>query len=313
MLAMPAPQPLTTEQLQALAERHGVALQRPAPRVRSGQASTVYELNDEVVLRVPHPTTGERTFEAEARILALARAAGVRTPAVLAQERLPWAPGTPYMLMERVRGVNLGEQSLPPHATPGAYRALGRNLARWHLRPTAGDDALPALPRDPHEDLRPGVAALAEQGVLPSEAARWLVGWLDHLAPVASVPHAWRLVHGDARPTNVMVEERAWAFRALLDWGDAHWADPASEFALLPLRAVPLALEGYREVRPDAQAEVNEQRVLWYQLGWGLHALRRAPTHDGTWSAPPTGRLLELLRFYVEGPDEVWRTSVPRA
>lgn len=114
------------------------------------------------------------------------------------------------------------------------------------------------------------------------------------------------MVHGDARPTNVQVG-RDLAYRALLDWGDAQWADPASEFALMPLRAVPYALEGYWEVRPESGGEVSETRVFWYQLAWGVLSLGRASRpEEKTWIAPPAGRRLELLRFAVEKPEGPW-------
>ncbi|BDP41431.1 hypothetical protein DAETH_14000 [Deinococcus aetherius] len=289
-----------------------MAFAPPVSSPLSGGASTVYLLNPEVVLRVPRADLEHSaSFERERLVISLARQAGVRTPALLAFGTLPWAPGKPYMLLERVHGVNLGQLGRPPGELPDTYRELGRDLARWHLRAAHEHDGLALLPRDEHPDPRVGLEALAEEGYLPSEMAEWLGAWLDRLAPQTAQPLVWRVVHGDARPTNVLVSERSGLYRALLDWGDAAWADPASEFALLPLRAVPFALEGYRELRPGVEAEVSEVRVLWYHLGWAVHALRRERSTERTWSAPPVGRLLELLRFFVGDVPPAWRTLRP--
>lgn len=304
-------QNLTAEQVRALAERHGLPpLDWPKPAA-VGAANTVYFLSNEVVLRVAHSPEGAAAAERERRLLPLATRAGVRTPALVGFGQVPGAPGRPYLLLARVPGENLGTLGLAPGQIPEVYRELGRDLARWHLRPAAPDDPLADLPRDPHDDPRPGLASLVERGLLSAEASAWLGLWLDRLAPLAARPAVWRVVHGDARPSNVLVSGSPTSYRALLDWGDAGWADPASEFALMPLRAVPFALEGYRAVRPETQDEVSEARVLWYHLAWAVHALARAPARELTWSAPPAGRLLELLRFYAERPGAAWQALVP--
>ncbi len=297
---------LYLKQLRTIAEHYALPFERMTQPKVPGAVSSVYFFGDSHVLRVATDENGVARFAKEARIIPLARKAGVHTPALLAQGLLDGSPPIPYMLLERDPGDNLGVLNLEPRATPDAYRALGRDLALWHIRAVAENDPLRDLERDAHPDPRLALAALVAQGYLVEDGARWVRVWLDELAPSALVPHAWRVVHGDARPTNMQVN-RDRSYRALLDWGDAQWADPASEFALMPLRAVPYALEGYRKVRTDAYDEVNEARVLWYHLAWAVLSLNREPRPtEKTWSAPPTGRLLELFRFMTEQPGQPW-------
>ena len=78
------------------------------------------------------------------------------------------------------------------------------------------------FPRDAHPDPRQALTTLVEQGYLAGDGAGWVRAWLDRLAPSALMPHTLRVVHGDARPTNV--HGRDLDYRALLDWGDAQWA-----------------------------------------------------------------------------------------
>ena len=294
--------------LRGIAETHGLEPSDNFALLGIGQVSAVHTLNNQVVIRVAlDDTLPTEIYEQEAKIIGLARALSIRTPAVLGSGTVL---GRPYVLLERVWGQNLGSLTLEPRDVPEVYRALGRDLARWHLRPAADSDLLSDLPRDSHADPRPGLAHLIERGFLPLEGTRWLERWLDRLAPHAASPQCLRVVHGDARPSNVLVSGDL-AYQALLDWGDAQWADPASEFALMPLRAVPFALEGYRELRPDAGDEVNEARILWYHLSWAMYALERPTSLERTWSAPPAGRLLELLHFFVDGPSSEWLKWVP--
>lgn len=297
---------LTPAQLRLLADRHGLPLAHLSHPEVPGTVSQVYFFGDRYALRVATDEDGVARFAKEARIIPLAREAGVRTPTLLATGLLEESPPHPYMVLKRDPGDNLGTLGVAPREAAEAYRGLGRDLARWHLRPVGDADPLGDLARDSHSDPRPALTALVERGHLAEDGAAWLRAWLDQLAPAALHPCVWRVVHGDARPTNVQVN-RDLSYRALLDWGDAQWADPASEFALMPLRAVPYALKGYREVRPDAEDEVNEVRIFWYHLSWAVSSLARKPQPlERTWSAPATGRLLELFRFVVEQPGRPW-------
>ncbi len=300
--------PLDEATLRLLRERHGVPAEAPAAVDAPAAANRVIFLGREHVLRVPHDASTAEDLVREARVVPFARAAGVRTPRIVAFDASGVPFGLPYMIVERVHGANLARVA---RSDPAVYRDLGRDLARLH-RAYAPPELAAALPRDPHPDPRPAAAALVDRGLLVGDGGAWLLAWLDALAaqgwpPLPPVP-----THGDAGPSNVLVEEGGGAYMALVDWGDAALRDPAAEFAKLPLRTVPAALEGYREA--GGVPEVSEARVLWYHLAWAVLALGRAPSaRDGTWSAPPNGRLIELARFFAGDPGPGWARLVPPA
>ncbi|GAB3993970.1 hypothetical protein GCM10029992_07050 [Glycomyces albus] len=94
----------------------------------------------------------------------------------------------------------------------------------------------------------------------------------------------------------------------MLDWGDSAWADPAVEFAKLPLRAVPAALEGYLGECDPAWAA----RVLWHHLHWAVGRLAGpADARAAHWSAQPGSRLLEVMRFFLADPPRPWSELRP--
>jgi aminoglycoside phosphotransferase (APT) family kinase protein len=118
------------------------------------------------------------------------------------------------------------------------------------------------------------VTELRVAGHLDQDTARWLSGWFEHLAPHRRPGERRVLVHGDVSPPNLLVTDSG-ELGGLLDWGDAMWADPATDFAKLPLTAIPTVLDGYRQEVPDRDdAPYWEARVLWYHLAWALARLR---------------------------------------
>jgi hygromycin-B 7''-O-kinase len=304
------------EALVAVADRYQIPIDAVRPAPAPGAANFVYFLGDDLVLRIPRGG-GARLAELakEAALIPAVRRAGVRTPAIVTYDDSCTVVGTPYLVLERVRGRDLAALDVPPVAAAEVYRGLGRNLARLHRLTRTSVGWLPGLDTDEGEDPRPMVERLAELGYVDADTARWLIGWFDRLAQWRPADVALVVVHGDAAPTNLIVDGGGSVsggpsgLLALVDWGDAAWSDPAVDFAKIPLRAVPFALQGYREVVSDPGYEgAWEARVLWYHLSWALHRLPHAPrTDERTWTAPPASRLLEILRFFAESPPGVWR------
>lgn len=168
--------------------------------------------------------------------------AGVRTPELVAFDVGGEFFEGPYMVLRRAVGVMPGLPTDPSDIRwRTVYRQLGSELAALHQ----GVGALPDVPADIAADPRPQVAALAEAGYLSADLAAWVSAWFDRLESRAPAAPRARLIHGDASPTNLLVDPESGRLTAILDWGDAAWADPATEFAKLLLRAVPAVLEGY--------------------------------------------------------------------
>ncbi|WP_052423415.1 phosphotransferase family protein [Nonomuraea candida] len=174
------------ETLAALARRHGVAAGRVRPLPR-GVANHVFLLGDDLVLRIPR---GERFLPdlvKEAAVIPVARRAGVRAPEVADFDATRERVGVPYMVLARVRGVELSD--LAPDGAARALREVGRELARLHrLSP----DTAPELPGVPVDDVTADpwtlIAGLHAEGWIDAEAAR-LLGLLRFFT--SPPPHPW--------------------------------------------------------------------------------------------------------------------------
>jgi Ser/Thr protein kinase RdoA (MazF antagonist) len=285
--------------------------------VQTGIINTIYAVGDGLVLRVPRAKYGD-CIGREARVVPQARAAGVRTPALVAvDDRLDILP-VPYALYERVHAATLGLLHREPAEAAHAWRELGHDLARFHVaiapvpwaeRPGARVEA--ESPRRTPAEL---IDAATSDGWLTPIEARWLLAWFDRLAPLAErgtdtrVAH---LLHADTQPTNVLVDAETLEYRALIDWGDARWGDPADEFVGPPLRAVPFMLAGYREVRPLDADETAEARILWGQLRFAVSVLWRGKAAEYAWGERPLPRLIDILRFFLEDHGPRWVALAP--
>jgi aminoglycoside phosphotransferase (APT) family kinase protein len=273
------------DSVSAVFAHHGV----PGPWLpldEAGIATRIYA-TAAVVLRIA--TEGaEAVTDARAESVAapVARAAGVRTPALLAFDDSRALVDRPYSLWERVHGVTVGAGFKDPGAVPDLWRAVGRELARLHLGVRAVNDphgwlhaSAPAEPRS----LLPGLVA---NGRIDRQLADRLDAWLGHLEPALAEASPPRFLHDDLHDKNLMATPDG-ALLALIDWGNAGWGDPARDFASLPLAAAPLALEAYEQIAPGLLGDGFEARVLWARADGALGRLARDPRR--------TGKLRELL------------------
>jgi Ser/Thr protein kinase RdoA (MazF antagonist) len=317
--ALAAETELTSEARAALLARHGLSASTPIARmVSTGIINTVYAVGDDLVLRVPRLKFGDY-IRKEARIVPQARAAGVRTPALVAtDDRLDILP-VPYALYERVHAETLGLLHREPGDAAHAWYELGRDLGRlhagiapipWSQRP--GAQAAVERPRRTPQQLVAEEAA--PDGWLSPIEARWLLAWFERLTPLVErgkETRVARLLHADTQPNNVMVDGETLAYRALIDWGDARWGDVADEFVGPPLRAVPYMLEGHREVLPLEDDDTAEARILWGQLRFAVSVLRRGKALDFGWGERPLPRLIEIMRFFTEYQGPKWSALAP--
>jgi aminoglycoside phosphotransferase (APT) family kinase protein len=292
--------------LHAIAERHAVAGAAISRLPEIGIFNAIYALGTHLILRIPrnHPAFIEAVRK-EALAVPAARAAGVRTPELITFDASLDLLPVPYTLYERVHGETLGLLDQEPGDSPAAWRELGRDLALLHTHVMAqgpiAEVEVEGLP-----DPRPWLDQIAQQGYFTAMEARWLLGWLDRLAPAAleSTPRCF--LHGDIQTTNMLVRAGSLDYLAVIDWGSAGWGDPAWDFAGVPLRAVPLMLQGYREVAALDNEATAEARILWRHLQLALLVLRRSPLPGRSWAERPLAMLLEIMRFMIESPAGVW-------
>jgi aminoglycoside phosphotransferase (APT) family kinase protein len=286
-----------TDPLAEIARRHRIDPAAIAASPAQGIATRVYLLGDHLVLRIARPETAD-DLRKEALVIPAAVSAGVRTPEMI--EFDDDLLDTPYMIVKRANGITPGLPESPADERWGAvYRRLGVELAALHRNITD----LPAATVDESSDPRPDVEKLGETGYLSTDLAEWLIAWFDRLEDRRGADGTVQLIHGDASPQNLLVDPETKRLNAILDWGDAAWADPATEFAKLPLRAVPTVLSGFLD-EPD---ETWAARILWHHLHWAVGRLASPPDPRAAhWSAQPGNRLLEIMRFFNADPPSPW-------
>lgn len=308
-LSLPDFPEVTTEVLQEISRRHGLGANAFSLLPQVGIFNLIYALGEDFVLRVPrdHPISASDAYKESVAVPA-AREAGVRTPRIVAfDDSLDLLP-VPYTVYERVRGETLGLLPQDPAKTPEVWRELGHDLALLHSG-VRKDGPAAGLEMDEMPDPRPWPDELAEEGYFTATEARWLTGWMEHLAPAALAPVPGRFLHGDSQATNVMVREGTLEYLAVLDWGSSGWGDPAWDFAGVPLRVVPSMLEGYRAAAPTDHDV--EARILWRHLQLSLYLLRRDPQPGRSWAERPLGMLLDVMRFLLDSPGPEWSKWTP--
>lgn len=281
----------------------------------TGMVNTVYALGDSFVLRIPrtHPRYAIYLHK-ESVVVPAARAAGVRTPALVVFDGSLDLLPVPYAIYERVHAATLGMLHCEPHEAAAAWHELGRDLARLHVG-VLPDGPVGQIEREQAgKDLRLLVEQRATEGWFTAIESRWFHAWLDRLAPLVGaaangLPH--RLLHADTQPTNVMVAAGSLAYRAVIDWGDARWGDVAGDFLGPPLRAVPYLLAGHRDLALLDADDTIEARILWGQLRFTLGVLPRGAAAGLSWGERPLTRLLEIVRFFGEAPSSRWAALRP--
>ena len=308
---LPPPFPtITDEILYSIAEHHHLKIDKIIALPQVGIFNKIYQLGDDFIIRISrdHPKS-LRIAHTEAIAVPLARAAGVRTPALLVCDVSLHFLSAPYTIYERIRGETLGLLNLEPYDTPAAWRALGHDLALLHAC-VIEDGPATELDYNDLPDPRAWPDELAEAGYFTTIEAKWLRRWLEHLAPAVLAPVQRRFRHGDVQATNMMVSPKSFDYLALIDWGNAHWGDPAFDFGGPPIRTVPYVLEGYRQVMPLENDETAEARILWRHLQLALHNLWQKPQPEYAWAERPLPFLLDIMRFLLEIEDSRWRQLV---
>ena len=292
--------------LEQIAKQMGKTRVMRLPQI--GIINAVYLLDDDLILRIPREGPGEIASAYRERIaVPLARAAGVRTPELVQFDDTRSLLSVPFMVYEYVKGETLELLGLEFGATPQAWRELGRDYARLHTGVTRTEENT-HLEAPPFPSPQRLIEELATRGIFTVRESSWLQGIAERLTPYLDSTEAKVFCHGDAQGTNVMVTPGTHDYLAVLDWGSVTWADPAHEFKSLPMRAVPLVLEGYRSA-----THVNddfEGRILWWQLQAIFSALHRDPLPDLpnlSWAERPMSQLFELMRFLSYPSNEKWK------
>jgi aminoglycoside phosphotransferase (APT) family kinase protein len=203
--------------------------------------------------------------------------------------------GSPGLLMAYVGGTSVAPRVLRrPEFEEARARLTGQlaeALARTHsIEPGELDGAVPAGSADPAlEQISEWERQLDEIGE-PLPAVELGLRWLRASAPA---PAEARLVHGDFRLGNFIVDENGLA--AVIDWELAHLGDPAEDIGWLCIRSWrfgnddrPVAGVGDLDEFLDAYESaggrtIERDRVRYWEafgnLKWAVICARQAHDH----------------------------------
>ena len=185
-----------------------------------------------LILRIGPPDDMHASMELEARVQAVAAAAGTPVPHVLVADNSAAALGNPFLICEEVEGETIARRIERQLEKAGGQTARSRLLSQCA-------QALAAIHRADADDPE-----LATQDQLTEWRSRldamgdttatfeWAFRWLAANRPAPSPPH---LVHGDYRMGNLIVDGSDLA--AVLDWELVHVGEVYEDLAWFCIRA----------------------------------------------------------------------------
>ncbi len=299
---------VTDAELARIVTRHHLTLTGEVqPMASNGVVHALWALGADYVLRVPKSEEmclGD--LHAEVAAIPVARAAGVRTPALIAFDDSQEIIEVPYAIVERVYGTDLSRLVPDDVRLPDLFRQVGAQLATLHTAPVP----------DPHPWFRvPGtwdVDALLVETVAAGMLDTYAQRWFARVFRETDTDHATLrncFLHNDVKPDNMMVNQRDEL--VLIDWGDAGIGDPAHDLAGLRAAAIAQALVGYWEIVDPATDPTFEQRIVHLALSNALAGLRRTPATGPSWYRPLAAVMADLLAFATDHP-QTWRRWLGR-
>jgi len=267
-----------------------------------------------VLRRDPKGSVSMVPIGIEFALIRVAREGGVPVPEPLAVEPEGGRFGSPGLLMAHVEGTSVAPRILRKPEFEGARgrltAQLGDALAHLHaIDPSSLDGLLPDSGADPAlAQIEEWERQLDEIGE-PLPAVELGLRWLRASAPEPAEP---RVVHGDFRLGNFIVDERGLA--AVIDWELAHLGDPAEDIGWLCIRSWrfgnddrPVAgvgdLDEFTAAYEGAGgAPVARERVRYWEafgnVKWAVICARQA--HDHLTGARRSHELASLGRRICE-------------
>jgi aminoglycoside phosphotransferase (APT) family kinase protein len=241
-----------------------------------------------LILRTgPPDDRGNAGMELEASVQQRAAAAGAPVPHILAADDSPTALGNPYLICKAIAGetiVRRIQRSLDDAGRERLLRQCAQALAAIHR---ADPDGMGLQQSEQLTEWRDRLDEMGDTTATFEWAFRWLAA---HRPP----PTSPRLVHGDFRMGNLIVDESGLA--AVLDWELVHIGEVYEDLAWFCIRAwrfgapealgagglgsVESFLAAYEEA---AGAELDRDAFRWHltvaTLRWGVICRFQAERH----------------------------------
>ncbi|MBJ7398882.1 phosphotransferase family protein [Mycolicibacterium sp.] len=241
-----------------------------------------------LILRTAPTAEGQfASMELEAAVQAAAAQSGAPVPNILTASNSPAALGNPYLICDEIAGetiVRKIQRQLDDAGRSQLLTQCGQALAAIHRART---DAVGLIERDELAEWRQRLDELGDT----TAAFEWAFRWLAANRPA---PSAIRLVHGDFRMGNLIVDGSTLA--AVLDWEAVHIGEVYEDLAWFCVRAwrfgapVEFAAGGLGSIEEFVTAyeqaggaRIDRAALLWWQvlgtLKWGIICRYQAERH----------------------------------
>jgi aminoglycoside phosphotransferase (APT) family kinase protein len=240
-----------------------------------------------LILRTGPPDDVHAGMELEARVQQRAATAGAPVPHILAADNSAAALGNPYLICNAIAGetiVRRIHRSLDDTGRERLLRQCAQALAAIHR---ADPDGIGLQPSEQLTEWRDRLDAMGDT----TATFEWAFRWLAAGRPPPTSP---RLVHGDFRMGNLIVDESGLA--AVLDWELVHVGEIYEDLAWFCIRAwrfgapeelgagglgsVESFLSAYEEA---ADAALDRDAFRWHltvaTLRWGVICRFQAERH----------------------------------
>lgn len=270
----------------------------------------VYRVGDTHCLRVNRQDVEEDDAYSERAALPVVALADIPHPRLLifddSKEILPMAT-TVY---EWIEGETVGTN--PPDFA--RFRVLARDLgaamARIHALPTDRIEERYLDPADPL-DLDGQIAKARADKTLDGYHLDWYSRWGQRLQS-AGGPMPKKFLHNDLHGGNIMYDGASGHLRAILDWGDVGYGDPAFEFNTLPVWLWDDLLDAY-EAEGGSLGPGGEFRLLACYIDTAFRFMSADFVNmkdiESPWWPRPLSRWAELAFWMARGPSPRWREA----
>jgi aminoglycoside phosphotransferase (APT) family kinase protein len=181
-----------------------------------------------LILRIGPPDDVHAGMELEARVQAVAAAAGAPVPHVLVADNSAAALGSPFLICEEVKGETIVRRIHRQLDEAGRARLLVQCTQALAAIHRADQHAQGLTQEDQLAEWRGRLDAMGDT----TATFEWAFRWLAAHRPASSPPH---LVHGDFRMGNLIVDGSELA--AVLDWELVHIGEVYEDLAWFCIRA----------------------------------------------------------------------------
>ncbi|OBB08655.1 acyl-CoA dehydrogenase [Mycolicibacterium conceptionense] len=241
-----------------------------------------------LILRTGAPDDVHAGMELEAEAQRAAAVAGAPVPHVLVADDSVGALGDPFLICDFIGGETIVRRIQRNLDDAGRARLLAQCAQALAAIHRADPPALPELVEQ--DQIAQWRAQLDEMGDTTA-TFEWVFRWLDANRPSPSAP---RLVHGDFRMGNVIVDDSGLA--AVLDWELVHLGEVYEDLAWFCIRAwrfgAPAdrgagglgSIEDFLTVYEEAGGEnLDRSAIRWWlvlaTLRWGIICRYQAERH----------------------------------